>query len=206
YAMSFVFNPHKWLLVNFDCSCVWYKNVAPIIESFSVDPTYLKHKHQGQAPDFRHWHIPLGRKFRSLKLWFVLRRFGVYKLQKYIRNHINLAHYFEELMRADERFEIVEKVQMALVCFRLKNNNELTKELYEWIENDGRIHLIPSEFHFPKEVYFIRFAVCYHSANRAQIEYAFQVISEIAGRISKSKIANGSLNGVPTTEVANGIH
>ncbi|VDP67003.1 unnamed protein product [Echinostoma caproni] len=119
YAMSFVFNAHKWLLVNFDCSCVWFKEVDWVIKSFNVDPTYLKHKHQGVVPDFRHWHIPLGRKFRSLKLWFILRRFGVESLRNYIRNHINLAHQFESWMRADGRFEIVHEVRLAVVCFRL---------------------------------------------------------------------------------------
>ncbi|TGZ66563.1 hypothetical protein CRM22_005273 [Opisthorchis felineus] len=86
HAMSFVFNPHKWLLTHFDCTCIWYKNMDWIIKSFCVDPSYLKHTHQGCAPDFRHLHIPLGRRFRSLKLWFVMRRYGVYGLQKYIRN------------------------------------------------------------------------------------------------------------------------
>ncbi|THD21624.1 Aromatic-L-amino-acid decarboxylase [Fasciola hepatica] len=183
HAMSFVFNPHKWLLVNFDCSCVWYKDVDWVIKSFNVDPAYLKHQHQGKVPDFRHWHIPLGRKFRSLKLWFLFRYFGVEALRNYIRNHISLAQHFESLVRADNRFEIVHDVRMALVCFRLMKNNDLTRQLYQEIENDGRIHLTPSEFHHPEPMFFIRFAVCYHSANMGQIQHAFDVICELTTRL-----------------------
>ncbi|CAL8085830.1 unnamed protein product [Calicophoron daubneyi] len=183
HAMSFVFNPAKWMLVNFDCSCIWYKEVDWVIKSFSVDPVYLKHKHEGKVPDFRHWHIPLGRRFRSLKLWFVLRYYGVDKLRNYIRNHINLAHYFEELLLKDSNYEVVNKVKMGLVCFRIKDDNEHTKQLYQAIEDDGRIHLVPSEFHYPEEVFFIRFAVCYHSATKAQIEYALNVIRELTKKV-----------------------
>lgn len=72
---------------------------------------------------FQHWQIPLGRRFRSLKLWFVLRLYGVENLQKHIRNHVSQAHEFESLVSADSRFEIVEDVILGLVCFRLKVKN-----------------------------------------------------------------------------------
>jgi aromatic-L-amino-acid decarboxylase len=85
HADSFNFNPHKWLLVNFDCSALWIRNRSYLVDAFNVDPIYLKHEHQNVAPDFRHWQIPLGRRFRSLKLWFVLRLYGVNGLQSYIR-------------------------------------------------------------------------------------------------------------------------
>ncbi|TPP61055.1 Dopa decarboxylase [Fasciola gigantica] len=160
-----------------------YKDVDWVIKSFNVDPAYLKHQHQGKVPDFRHWHIPLGRKFRSLKLWFLFRYFGVEALRNYIRNHISLAQHFESLVRADNRFEIVHDVRMALVCFRLMKNNDLTRQLYQEIENDGRIHLTPSEFHHPEPMFFIRFAVCYHSANMGQIQHAFDVICELTTRL-----------------------
>lgn len=183
HAASFVFNPHKWLLVNFDCSCAWYKDVKWVMKSFGVNPVYLRHRYYGKAPDFRHFDISFGRKFRSLKLWFVLRHYGVQGLQNYIRQHVKLAKYFEEIMLKDERFEIVNSVRMALVCFRIKGNNEATIQLYDAIEEDGRIHLVPSEFHHPTPMFFIRFAVCYHSATKAHIEYAFHVIQEMASQI-----------------------
>ncbi|CAH8472314.1 unnamed protein product [Schistosoma turkestanicum] len=183
FAMSFVFNPHKWLLINFDCSIIWYREVNWVKNSFHVDPPYLKHKHQKTSIDFRHMQIPLGRKFRSLKIWFTLRRYGVKNLQTYIQNHIQLAHYFEKLILADDRFEIIAEVLMGLVCFRIKNNNELTKQLFYDIETDGRIHLVSSELQSPKPLYFIRFAVCYHSPNRQHIDYAYNVISELCEKL-----------------------
>lgn len=80
-ADSFNFNPHKWMLVNFDCSAMWLKDPNWIVNAFNVDPLYLQHEQQGSAPDYRHWQIPLGRRFRALKIWFVLRLYGVENLQ-----------------------------------------------------------------------------------------------------------------------------
>ena len=85
YADSFNMNPHKWLLVNFDCSTLWFKDASHVVDSFSVDPVYLKHEMQGKVPDYRHWQIPLGRRFRSLKMWFVFRTYGVKGLRQHIR-------------------------------------------------------------------------------------------------------------------------
>nr|CAD7405943.1 unnamed protein product [Timema cristinae] len=121
-ADSFNFNPHKWMLVNFDCSAMWLKDPMDVVNSFNVDPLYLKHDHQGDAPDYRHWQIPLGRRFRALKLWFVLRLYGVEGLQKHIRSQIALAHEFADLVSSDPAFELVTEVSMGLVCFRLKSS------------------------------------------------------------------------------------
>uniref|UniRef100_UPI00398F8872 aromatic-L-amino-acid decarboxylase isoform X3 n=1 Tax=Pristiophorus japonicus TaxID=55135 RepID=UPI00398F8872 len=87
FSDSFNFNPHKWLLVNFDCSAMWVKKRSALIGAFKMDPLYLKHDHQdsGLITDYRHWQIPLGRRFRSLKMWFVLRLYGVKGLQEHIR-------------------------------------------------------------------------------------------------------------------------
>ncbi|KAH8858973.1 Tyrosine decarboxylase [Schistosoma japonicum] len=92
-------------------------------------------------------------------------------------------------MLADEHFEIIAEVLMGLVCFRIKNNNELTKQLYHDIEADGRIHLTSSELHSPEPLYFIRFAVCYHSPNKQHIEYAYQVINELCQKLLTHKLS-----------------
>jgi len=91
----------------------------------------------GLAPDYRHWQIPLGRRFRALKLWFVLRLYGLENLQAHIRKHISLAHYFENLVRKDDRFEITEEVIMGLVCFRMKGSNEINEVLLKKINGRG---------------------------------------------------------------------
>ncbi|VVC42125.1 Hypothetical protein CINCED_3A006683 [Cinara cedri] len=123
YADSFDVNLHKWLLVNFDCSAMWVKNATHLVDAFNVDRIYLKHSYQSedpQLPDYRHWQIPLGRRFRALKMWFVLRLYGVEGLQAHIKKQVYLAELFGKFVEQDARFEIVMPVTMGLVCFRLK--------------------------------------------------------------------------------------
>ncbi|CAF0754777.1 unnamed protein product [Brachionus calyciflorus] len=173
FSDSFNFNPHKWLLVNFDCSALWIKNRSFIVDSFNVDPIYLKHEHQNVAPDFRHWQIPLGRRFRSLKLWFVMRIYGATGLQDYIRKHVDLAKYFESLVNKDDRFEIVGEVTLGLVCFRLKQSNELNENLLKIITQDAKIYMVPSKIN---DIYFLRFAICASSTEKRHVEFAWENI------------------------------
>ncbi|XP_001603679.1 aromatic-L-amino-acid decarboxylase [Nasonia vitripennis] len=172
-ADSFNFNPHKWLLVNFDCSPLWLKDPLHVINAFNVDPLYLKHDMQGSAPDYRHWQIPLGRRFRALKLWFVLRLYGIENLQKHIRSHVAQAHEFESLVLSDSRFEIVEEVVLGLVCFRLKGSNELNDQLLRRINGAGNIHLVPSKIN---DNFFLRLAICSRYSESKDIQYSWQEI------------------------------
>lgn len=172
-ADSFNFNPHKWMLVTFDCSTMWLKDPTYVINAFNVDPLYLKHDMQGSAPDYRHWQIPLGRRFRSLKLWFVLRLYGVENLQRHIRKHVAQAHEFEALVLADPRFEIVAEVVLGLVCFRLKGSNDINENLLKKINGAGNIHLVPSKIN---DVYFLRFAVCSRFSESKDIQNSWKEI------------------------------
>ncbi|XP_055376604.1 aromatic-L-amino-acid decarboxylase isoform X2 [Condylostylus longicornis] len=183
-ADSFNFNPHKWMLVNFDCSAMWLKDPNWIVDAFNVDPLYLKHDQQGSAPDYRHWQIPLGRRFRALKLWFVLRLYGIENLQAHIRRHCGFAKHFEKLCSADQRFEIVGEVQMGLACFRLKGTNELNELLLKRINGRGNIHLVPSKIN---GIYFLRFAVCSRFTKSEDIEYSWKEISESASEVLNEK-------------------
>ncbi|XP_013404119.1 LOW QUALITY PROTEIN: aromatic-L-amino-acid decarboxylase-like [Lingula anatina] len=180
HAHSFNFNPNKWLLVNFDCSTMWVRNRDALTNALTVDPVYLRHHHSGQAIDFRHWGIPLSRRFRALKLWFVIRTYGVDGLQKYIREHVQLAKHFEGLVRADSRFEILGQVTMGLVCFRLKGPNKMTQNLLRNINHSGKLHMVPAKIH---EKYVIRFAVCAQHAIDDDIEHAWHVITDFANDI-----------------------
>lgn len=179
-AESFNFNPHKWLLVNFDCSAMWLKDPNWVVNAFNVDPLYLKHDQQGSAPDYRHWQIPLGRRFRALKLWFVLRLYGVANLQAHVRNHIAFAKQFEKLCLEDSRFEIACEVQMGLVCFRLKGANELSENLLKRINGRGNIHLVPSKI---KDTYFLRMAVCSRFTKPEDIEYSWKEVAKSADEV-----------------------
>lgn len=118
YADSFNTNPNKLLLTSFDASTMWVKDVMLLKTALTVNPLYLQHEHSS-AIDYRHYGIPLSRRFRALKLWFVFRSYGITGLQKYIRNHIKLAKYFEQLVEEDDRFEVRNDVHLGLVCFRL---------------------------------------------------------------------------------------
>lgn len=179
-ADSFNFNPHKWLLVTFDCSAMWLKDPNWVVNAFNVDPLYLKHDAQGSAPDYRHWQIPLGRRFRSLKLWFVIRLYGVENLQAHIRRHIGYAKQFEALCRADNRFEIIGEVLMGLVCFRLKGDNQTNEALLKRINGRGNIHLVPSKIN---DVFFLRMAVCSRFTNEEDIKFSWNEVSASADEL-----------------------
>lgn len=176
-ADSFNFNPHKWMLVNFDCSAMWLKDPTWVVNAFNVDPLYLKHDMQGSAPDYRHWQIPLGRRFRALKLWFVLRLYGIENLQAHIRRHCAFAQQFGELCTKDGRFEIVGEIQMGLVCFRLKGPNDFNETLLKRINGRGKIHLVPSKIN---DVYFLRMAVCSRFTVSDDIVYSWNEVKEAA--------------------------
>ncbi|XP_010022200.1 PREDICTED: aromatic-L-amino-acid decarboxylase isoform X5 [Nestor notabilis] len=185
FADSFNFNPHKWLLVNFDCSAMWVKKRSDLTGAFKLEPLYLQHHHQesGLVTDYRHWQIPLGRRFRSLKLWFVLRMYGVTGLQEHIRKHVRLSHQFEHLVRQDERFEICAEVILGLVCFRLKGSNELNEALLKSINAAKKIHLVPCHL---REKFVLRFAICSRTVESTHIKFAWQHISQLATDLLKT--------------------
>ena len=172
-ADSFNMNPHKWLLVNFDCSTLWIKDASHVVDSFNVNPVYLRHEMQGKVPDYRHWQIPLGRRFRSLKMWFVFRTYGQKGLQAYIRKHVALAKEFEQKVLSDSRFELFCPVELGLVCFRLKGSNEMNEQLNQLINANRKIHVTPTHV---QDSFVLRFAVCAVSTESPDIEFAWQEI------------------------------
>jgi aromatic-L-amino-acid/L-tryptophan decarboxylase len=107
-ADSYNFNPHKWMFTNFDCNCFWVADRKALIQTLSILPEYLRNQatESGAVIDYRDWHIQLGRRFRSLKLWFVIRHYGVEGLQHHIRRHVELAQQFAEWVRDDNDFEL----------------------------------------------------------------------------------------------------
>ncbi|XP_063719992.1 aromatic-L-amino-acid decarboxylase-like [Symsagittifera roscoffensis] len=172
-ADSFNFNPHKWLLIQFDCSAVWIKDKIKLANAFRVDPLYLQHENQSQAVDFRHWQIPLGRRFRSLKLWFTFRTFGVNAFQKHIRTSIQMADYFANLVTSNDNFELFRPQSMGLVCFRAKGSNDQNKELLARLNGTREVHLTPSEI---DETYFLRLAICSTQTTYKDLDKAFELI------------------------------
>lgn len=118
-ADSIVINPHKWLLTNFDCSAHFVKDPNALTSTLSILPEYLKSKESEDIIDYRDWSIPLGRRFRALKLWFVIRYYGVGGLQKMIRKHIEFASQVEEWIKDSKNFELVAPRSLSLLNFRL---------------------------------------------------------------------------------------
>lgn len=143
---SYTFNPHKWLLTNFDCSVFWVADRSTLIDALSILPPYLRNETSGNpsAVDYRDWHVPLGRRFRALKLWFVLRSYGAENLRSFIRSHVDWAIELERKIINDERFEIVAPRTLALICFRHVGGDGSTHELAEAINASGSAYVTPS--------------------------------------------------------------
>ncbi|KAH8272821.1 hypothetical protein KR018_001118, partial [Drosophila ironensis] len=155
-ADSLAFNPSKWLMVHFDATALWVRDSTAVHRTFNVEPLYLQHENSGVAVDFMHWQIPLSRRFRALKVWFVLRSYGIKGLQRHIREGVRLAQKFEALVLADHRFELPAKRHLGLVVFRIRGDNEITEKLLKRLNHRGNLHCIPSSL---KGQYVIRFTV-----------------------------------------------
>lgn len=140
-ADSFCFNPHKWMFTNFDCDCFWVADRHHLINTFSILPEYLRNQasESGEVFDYRDWHVQLGRRFRALKLWFVIRHYGIEGLQFHIRRHVELAREFAEWVSNSGDFELVIPPPLNLVCFRYRGTDDQNMELMQRINNKGEI-------------------------------------------------------------------
>ncbi|XP_026475328.1 tyrosine decarboxylase [Ctenocephalides felis] len=184
YADSFNTNPNKWLLVNFDCSTLWVRDRIRLTSALVVDPLYLQHGYSDAAIDYRHWGVPLSRRFRSLKLWFVMRSYGISGLQNYIRHHCQLAKRFELLVLGDNRFEVCNEVKLGLVCFRLKGSDKLNEKLLSIINASGKIHMVPAHVNYK---YVIRFCPVAQNGTEDDIDHAWSVIVEVATELLETQ-------------------
>jgi len=148
-ADSFVFNPHKWLFTNFDCSAYFVKDKEALVRTFEILPEYLRTAEEGQVNNYRDWGIQMGRRFRALKLWFVIRHYGVAGLQEAIRQHIRLAQELAAQIRETEDFELAAPVLFNTVCFRYKTRqgtdvaamNRANQELMDKLNRTGKLYL-----------------------------------------------------------------
>lgn len=183
FADSFHFNPHRWMLINFDCVAMWVRNARDLVDTFNVERIYLKHKHQGQAPDYCHWEVNLGRRFRALKVWFVLRLYGVEGIQKHIRSQIALAKHFQQLVRSDSRFELC-AANMGVVCFRIKGEDKLTQLLLDKIMNSKKLSVCSYNLN---EKFLIRFAIASRITELNDVNWSWLEIRSFAEEILNSK-------------------
>src|SRR5260370_19720741 len=142
-ADSYCCNPHKWMFTNFDCNCFWVADRKALIQTLSGMPESLRNQatETGAVIDYRDWHIQLGRRFRSLKLWFVIRHYGIEGLQHHIREHVRLAQQFAGWVRDDSRFELAAPALLNLVCFRLRAGDSANQQLMDRLNSSGDLYL-----------------------------------------------------------------
>ncbi|HEY5176559.1 MAG TPA: pyridoxal-dependent decarboxylase [Terriglobales bacterium] len=181
-ADSYTFNPHKWMFTNFDCNCFYVADRKALIDTLSILPEYLRNQatESGAVFDYRDWHIPLGRRFRSLKLWFVIRHYGVEGLQYHVRRHIELAQQFAEWVKRDERFEMVAPVPLNLVCFRHRGGDRSNQLLMDRLNRSGDLYLTHTRLN---ERLTLRFCVGQTHTALRHVENAWKRIQEEAGKL-----------------------
>ena len=178
-ADSYCFNPHKWMLTNFDCDCMYVADRAALINTLSVLPEYLCNRatESGAVFDYRDWHVPLGRRFRALKLWFVIRHYGEEGLRAHIRRHIALAQAFESWVEADARFELSAPVPLSLVCFRHRAGDEVNQRLMDSLNASGALYLTHTRL---DEKLTLRMAIGSTGTEQRHVEAAWRAIRDAA--------------------------
>ena len=182
FADSYCFNPHKWMFTNFDCDAFYVADRKSLIQALSVLPEYLRNKasETGAVIDYRDWQIPLGRRFRSLKLWFVIRHYGIEGLQHHIREHVRLAQQFAEWIRRDSRFELAAPVPLNLVCFRHKAGDAATQAIMDALNRSGDLYLTHARLN---DKLTLRLCIAQTNTKSRHVERAWQRIQEEAAKL-----------------------
>jgi aromatic-L-amino-acid/L-tryptophan decarboxylase len=178
-ADSYTFNPHKWMFTNFDCNCFYVADRKALIQTLSILPEYLRNQatESGAVFDYRDWQIPLGRRFRALKLWFVIRHYGVEGLQYHIRRHVELAQQFAGWVKNDDRFELAAPAPLNLVCFRHKGGDERNQKLMDRLNRSGDLYLTHTRLN---DRLTLRFCVGQTNTMQRHVERAWRRIQEEA--------------------------
>ena len=183
HADSYTFNPHKWLLTNFDCNCFWVADRAALIDALSVLPEYLRNRatESGEVIDYRDWHVPLGRRFRALKLWFVIRHYGAEGLRSHVRRSVELARWFAAQVEESEEFELAAPVSVGLVCFRHRAGDAFNQTLMDRLNGSGALYLTHTRL---DDRLVLRLAVGVPATRREHVEAAWSRIVETAHVLS----------------------
>ena len=187
YADSYCFNPHKFLLTNFDCSCLYVSNREALIKSLTINPEYLKTEvsRSDTVFDYRDWQVPLGRRFRALKLWSVIRYYGINGIQSHIRGHIESAKLLSELIIKDNRFEIMAPTVLNLVCFRYRESDQFNKLLLNELNKSGELYLVHTKLN---NKYTIRFSIGQTNTTEEHVLNAWKFILKKTEELEKTMI------------------
>ena len=191
-ADSYNFNPHKWMGANFDCSCFWVDDRKALIQTLSILPEYLRNQatESGAVIDYRDWHIQLGRRFRSLKLWFVIRHYGVEGLQHNVREHVRLAQLFADRVRNDDRFELAAPVPLNLVCFRHKGGDAVNHAIMDELNRSGVLFLTHTKLN---GMLTLRLSVGQMNTKAKHVENAWNRIKSTAAVVESSPVTRSAV-------------
>jgi aromatic-L-amino-acid decarboxylase len=179
-ASSYATNAHKWLFTNFDCDLFWVADRQALISALSILPEYLRNaaSESGAVIDYRDWHVPLGRRFRSLKLWFVLRHYGAEGLRAALREDVELAQELAGRVVAHPRLELAAPAPLSLVCLRHRDGDEATKALMEAVNADGGVFLTHTVL---AGRYTIRVSIGTLATERRHVDRLWSLIDDAAG-------------------------
>ena len=176
-ADSYCFNPHKWMFVGFDCDAFWVRDRKALIKALSVLPEYLRNEasESGQVIDYRDWHIPLGRRFRALKLWFVIRNYGVDGLRRLIAEHLQWAEWFEQQVESDPRWQLTHKRTVNLICMAHIDGDEATDRVAQQLNEDGQMSVTVTTVQGKR---ILRVCIGGTQTRKTHVEAAWQRIAE----------------------------
>jgi aromatic-L-amino-acid decarboxylase len=182
-ADSYCFNPHKWMFTNFDCDCFYVADRAALINTLSILPEYLRNQatESGAVIDYRDWQVPLGRRFRALKLWFVIRAYGVEGLRHHIRQHIAWAQALAREIAASPDFELMVPPPLNLLCFRHRSGDDFNRRLLDTLNRTGKIYLTHTVL---RDQFVLRFCVGQTRTEWHHVEQAWNLIRETARQMA----------------------
>jgi len=181
-ADSYCFNPHKWMFTNFDCDCFWVTDRAALINALSILPEYLRNKasESGAVIDYRDWQVPLGRRFRALKLWFVIRHYGVEGLRFHVRRHVELAQELAARVEESDDFELAVTPPLNLVCFRHVAGDDFNQALLERLNASGEAYLTHAVLN---DRFTLRLCVGQATTEERHVRAVWQRIKDIAAEL-----------------------
>jgi len=181
-ADSYCVDPHKWMFTNLDCSCLYVSDRKSLIDALGVLPEYLRNPatESGAVIDYRDWQVPLGRRFRALKLWFVIRHYGVEGLREHVRRHVEWAREFAAWVEQDDRFELPAPTRLNLVCFRLRASDEANEHLLHTLNGSGRLFLTHTRLH---DRFVLRFCVGQTHTTHQHVSQAWSHIQDAVAHL-----------------------
>ena len=182
YADSYCFNPHKWMFTNFDCDCFWVADRAALIQALSILPEYLRNQatESGAVIDYRDWQVQLGRRFRALKLWFVIRHYGIEGLQHHVRHHVRIAQEFAQWVRDSDEFHLAAPAPLNLVCFQHREGDEASQCIMDRVNQSGEVFMTHTKL---DDRFTLRMCIAQTNTEARHVRRAWELIQAAAAEL-----------------------